>query len=350
MARVWVAMSGGVDSSVAAALLLEAGHEVTGVTMQLWPSGDAEGGCCSVVAVRDARRVCDLLGIAHYTLNYRDIFEREVIARVAGEYGAGRTPNPCIDCNDRVKFADLLAKTMTQGADALATGHYARIVEGADGEPSLARGLDAAKDQSYFLYRLTRAQMRHVLFPVGELEKDAVRAMAERFGLPVAAKAESQDVCFAASGELAAVVASRSAEAAVPGPIVDVDGRELGRHDGIGGFTVGQRKGLGLGGTGEPLFVVAIEARTATVVVGPRRALTSTRVECTDVVWHAGDTERVECAVRYRMPAVPATARYDGVRLTIELDEPVEAIAPGQAAVCYRGDIVVGGGVIECAS
>jgi len=196
VARVFVAMSGGVDSSVSAALLMEQGHDVTGVTMQLWPSGEEEGGCCSVSAVRDARRVCDLLGIAHYTLNFRDAFEREVVEPFAEEYAAGRTPNPCIVCNDRVKFADLLARVSAQGAEFLATGHYARVVRDESGTPWLARGCDADKDQSYFLYRMTTAQLEHVLFPVGELRKDEVRAVAERMGLHVAEKPDSQEICF----------------------------------------------------------------------------------------------------------------------------------------------------------
>ena len=258
MARVFVAMSGGVDSSVTAALLLEQGHEVTGVTMQLWPSSEDEGGCCSVSAVRDARRVCDLLGIPHYTLNFRDAFERDVVAPFADEYAAGRTPNPCIACNDRLKFADLLAKVSAQGADYLATGHYARIVRDSSGAPWLARGRDPGKDQSYFLYRLTRAQMEHTLFPLGELHKADVRAAAERLGLHVAEKPDSQEVCFAAGGEHAAVVGARRPEAVVPGDIVDLDGCVVGRHEGIANYTVGQRKGLGVAAP-ETLYVVRVE-------------------------------------------------------------------------------------------
>ncbi|TLM82786.1 MAG: tRNA 2-thiouridine(34) synthase MnmA, partial [Actinobacteria bacterium] len=244
VARVFVAMSGGVDSSVAAALLLEQGHDVTGVTMQLWPSSDDEGGCCSVSAVRDARRVCDLLGIPHYSLNYRDTFEREVVQPFADDYAAGRTPNPCIVRNDRVKFSDLLAKVMAQGAEYLATGHYARIVTREDGLRRLARGLDPAKDQSYFLYRLTDAQMAHTLFPVGELHKDDVRAIAGRFGLSVAEKPESQDICFAGADGYGAVVGARAPGAFTPGDIVHVDGRVVGRHVGLGRYTIGQRKAL----------------------------------------------------------------------------------------------------------
>ncbi len=350
MARVFVAMSGGVDSSVAAALLLEQGHDVTGVTMQLWPSSDTEGGCCSVSAVRDARRVCDLLGIAHYQLNYRDIFERDVVTPFAEQYAAGKTPNPCIACNDRVKFADLLAKVSAQGAEFLATGHYARIERDESGVPWLARGMDPGKDQSYFLYRLTPEQMEHVLFPVGELHKADVRAMAERFGLPTARKPESQETCFATDGDYAAVVGERAPTAVAPGDIVDADGRVLGRHEGIAHYTVGQRRGIGIGGTGDPLFVLRVEPEPNRVVVGPRDALAVSRIEARDVVWHATQRVRVGAAVRYRMAARDALAQVEGDELIVDFTEPLFGVAPGQSVVCYEGDRVLGGGVISCAS
>ncbi len=353
MPRVFVAMSGGVDSSVAASLLLEQGHDVTGVTMQLWPSGDDEGGCCSVSAVRDARRVCDLLGIAHYTLNFREEFEREVVTPFAEEYAAGRTPNPCIACNDRLKFSDLLARVSAQGADFLATGHYARIVRDDSGEPWLARGVDEAKDQSYFLYRLTPAQLEHVLFPVGELRKSQVRAAAERLGLHVAEKPESQEVCFAAAGEHAKVVGERRPEALRPGPIVDRAGAVVGTHVGIARYTVGQRRGIGIAAA-EPLYVVAIDPERNAVVVGPRPALAVERIEALPRLWRGAPEERLDVSVRYRMTPVAAsvTCRDAGAepRLTAVLGEPLFGVAPGQAVVCYRGDVVVGGGDIVCAS
>lgn len=349
MARVFVAMSGGVDSSVAAALLLEEGHDVTGVTMQLWPSDDSETGCCSVSAVRDARRVCDLLGIPHYTLNYRETFEREVVAPFAREYAVGRTPNPCIACNDRVKFADLLGKVSMQGADFLATGHYARIERDESGAPWLARGTDRAKDQSYFLYRLTRTQMEHVLFPVGNLHKDEVRGFAERFGLPVARKAESQDICFAGSDGYAEVLAKHAPSALEPGDIVDLEGRKVGRHVGLGRYTVGQRKALCLN-TPEPMYVVRLDAENNRVIVGPRNALAVTRVEATDVVWHGGASEEgVFAMARYRMEPRSADAQVDDGTLSVRFGEAVEGVAPGQALVCYRGERVIGGGTIRCA-
>jgi len=349
VARVFVAMSGGVDSSVSAALLMEQGHDVTGVTMQLWPSGEEEGGCCSVSAVRDARRVCDLLGIAHYTLNFRDAFEREVVEPFAEEYAAGRTPNPCIVCNDRVKFADLLARVSAQGAEFLATGHYARVVRDESGTPWLARGCDADKDQSYFLYRMTTAQLEHVLFPVGELRKDEVRAVAERMGLHVAEKPDSQEICFASAGEHAAVVCDRHPEAMRSGDIVDLEGRVVGEHAGIARYTVGQRKGLGIA-SAEPLYVVSIDAAENRVVVGPRAALHVTSVDACDVVWRGPTDIDAESAVRYRMEPRASHARFYGERLTVDFDEALEGVAPGQAVVCYLGDVVLGGGSVRCAS
>jgi tRNA-specific 2-thiouridylase len=349
VARVFVAMSGGVDSSVAAALLIEQGHDVTGVTMQLWPSGDDEGGCCSVAAVRDAKRVCDLLGIAHYTLNFREEFESEVVAQFAREYAHGRTPNPCIVCNDRLKFSDLLARVSMQGADYLATGHYARIVRDAAGVLWLARGVDPAKDQSYFLYRLTPTQMEHVLFPVGELEKPVVRAIAERLGLHVAEKPDSQEVCFATAGQHATVVSERRPEAMIPGDIVNREGDVLGRHAGIAEYTVGQRKGLGIAAP-NPLYVLEIDAESNRVVVGERRELAVTRVSAEELIWRGGADETLEVMVRYRMAPRPARAEIIGGTLHVTLDEPIDGVAPGQAVVCYRDDVVVGGGTVTCAS
>lgn len=349
VARIFVAMSGGVDSSVTAALLLDQGHDVTGVTMQLWPSSADEGGCCSVSAVRDAKRVCDLLGIPHYALNFRDAFEREVVAPFASEYAAGRTPNPCIVCNDRLKFSDLLARVTQQGAEALATGHYARIVHDDHGVPWLARGVDPGKDQSYFLYRLTRTQLDHVLFPLGELEKSRVRELALEFGLHVADKPDSQEVCFAAAGEHTRVIADRQPEALLPGDIVDKNGTVVGRHRGIAHHTVGQRRGLGIAAA-DPLYVIAVDAAGNRIVVGPREDLRVDTVAASDAVWRAGAHENVRAMVRYRMEPHPATASWEASTLTVEFDRTLEAVAPGQAVVCYQGDVVIGGGTVTCAS
>jgi len=349
VARVFVAMSGGVDSSVAAALLLEQGHDVTGVTMQLWPSGDVGGGCCSVSAVRDARRVCDLLGIPHYTLNFRDAFESQVVSAFADDYARGRTPNPCIVCNDRLKFADLLARVSAQGAEYLATGHYARIVRDDAGAPWLARGIDPAKDQSYFLYRLTPTQLEHVLFPVGELEKPAVRAIAERMGLHVAEKPDSQEVCFASAGQHAEVVAARRPEAMRPGEIVNASGEVLGTHTGIANYTVGQRKGLGIAAP-QPLYVLAVDAANNRIVVGEHEDLAISRVEAVELVWRGGTREQVQAMVRYRMQTQGALAEVIDDHMAVVFDEPLFGVAPGQAVVCYQGDLVIGGGTVTCAS
>jgi tRNA-uridine 2-sulfurtransferase len=353
MARVFVAMSGGVDSSVSAALLLEAGHDVAGVTMQLWPSSDSEGPGRSGDAIRDARGVCDLLGIAHHTVDFREAFQTAVVGAFADEYARGRTPNPCIVCNDALKFANLLAEVVAQGADFLATGHYARIVRDHGGTPWLTRAADPSKDQSYFLYRLTRTQMEHVMFPVGGLRKSEVRAIAQRLSLAVAEKPDSQEVCFAPAGEHASVVRRLRPEALVAGEVVDLTGRIVGSHDGIANYTIGQRKGLGIGG-GPSLYVVDINPAENRIVVGAQEALRVSALTATNVVWHAEAHVRIEAMVRYRMTAKSASASLTDTQavpqLRVDFDEPLEAVAPGQAVVCYQEDRVVGGGVIQCAT
>lgn len=349
MARVFVAMSGGVDSSTAAALLVEAGHDVTGVTMRLL-AGESPDGCCSADGARSAKRVCDTLGIPHYTLDFADMFDAWVVERYCDEYAAGRTPNPCVDCNDRVKFSELMRRVMLQGADFLATGHYARVVRDDDGTPWLARGLDASKDQSYFLYRATPAQLEHTMFPLGELTKTRVRELARERGLPSAERPESQETCFVPDGDVRGFVRARRPEAFAPGPIVDESGVTVGRHDGVPGITVGQRRGLAVA-AGERRFVTRVDPASATVTVGPRDDVLVRRVVASDVVWRAGDGPvRVSARVRYRGPESAATATLEGGRLVVELDDPVDAAAPGQALVCYDGERVVGGGVVEEAS
>ncbi len=360
--RVFVAMSGGVDSSVAAALLVEAGHDVTGVTMQLLPEGDAPGECCGEDTARSARRVCDTLGIPHFILNMREGFSARVVEPFAAEYARGRTPNPCIACNDRMKFSGLLGRVRTFGAEVLATGHYARVVSDSEGMRWLARGTDAEKDQSYFLYRLVPPALDAVLFPVGELHKSEVREKAAALGLPTAERADSQEVCFLGPGQLPRFVGDRYPDAIKSGPIIDVAGTVIGTHRGIARYTVGQRKGLGIA-SAEPLYVVGIDASRNSVIVGPRDALQAAALEAGDAVWRLGDAAggpglaagsatgvRVTVQTRYRMRPVPATARHDSGRLTVALDDPIDSVAPGQAVVCYVSDRVVGGGVIECSS
>lgn len=349
MARVFVGMSGGVDSSVAAALLIEAGHDVTGITMQLLPEGELEGECCGTDAVRSARRVCDTLGIPHYTWDFREVFEREVVMPFAREYAAGRTPNPCARCNDRVKFADLLARSLSAGADMIATGHYARIVCDDETAPWLATGLDETKDQSYFLYSLPPEVLELTLFPLGELEKSQVREIAARLNLPSAERSESQETCFAPAGEHVSVVAARCPEAVTPGEIVDAGGAVLGTHRGLAYYTVGQRKGLGIA-SARPLYVIALDAPGNRVIVGGSDELSARQVQAVPQLWRLGTGEnRVEAMTRYRMRRAPATARYLGDLLEVTFDEPLSGVAPGQSVVCYEGDRVVGGGTIECA-
>ena len=348
--RVFVAMSGGVDSSVAAALLVREGHDVTGVTMRLLPGDDPSDGCCSLDGARSAKRVCDTLGIPHYSLEFADVFEREVIGPYCDEYAAGRTPNPCIACNDRVKFSELMRRVKLQDADFLATGHYARIVRDAADLPWLARGADHGKDQSYFLYRMTTGQLEHTLFPVGMLTKAEVRDIARKMHLPAAERAESQETCFVPGDDPRAFVRERRPEAFVPGPFVDSEGSTLGMHDGVPGLTIGQRRGLGIAAGGR-VFVTGIDAATATVTVGDRAALSATRVLADHVVWRLPtDEARVAAGVRYRGAPMPATARIVGGVLEVVADTPFDAVAPGQSIVCYEGDRVIGGGVIREAS
>jgi tRNA-specific 2-thiouridylase len=339
-------MSGGVDSSTAAALLVEEGHDVTGVTMRLLDE-DAPGGCCPSGSIRDAKRVCDELGVSHYVLDLRSTFGTTVVERFCREYADGRTPNPCVDCNDRVKFHALLVRALTNGADFLATGHYARVELDADGVPWLARGLDPAKDQSYFLYRATEEQLRHLMFPVGEHTKAEVRAIASSRGLSTALRPESQEACFLAGTDARSFVRARLPDAFVPGPFVDAAGKRIGTHDGAVGFTVGQRRGTGLAG-GDPLYVTGLRPSEGVVTVGAREDLSVRTIVADDVVWRAGAGRRaVSARVRYRAPEGSATAEVEGDRLVVEFEDPVWAVAPGQSVVCWEGTRVVGGGTVS---
>ena len=339
--RVAVAMSGGVDSAVA---LLRAGPEAIGVTLRLWldPQGpDAERACCSPEAVIAARATCHRLGLPHVTLDLREEFRRAVVEPFVRGYAAGLTPNPCIGCNGSFRFAELLAFADRAGAGRLATGHYARIVE-RDGRLLLARAADERKDQSYMLARLDARFLGRLWFPLGEQGKEETRAEAARAGLEAASRGESQEACFLAGGDYRDFLARHGLEAE-DGPIVDADGRELGRHGGFWRFTPGQRKGLGVS-TGEPLYALRSDGATNTVVVGPRAAL-ATRVVHVRGRLHV-PVGRAKAKLRYRSPAVPATVDATESGFTLELETPAYGVAPGQAAVLYDGGAVVGAGTI----
>ena len=346
--RVVVAMSGGVDSSVTAALMKRAGHDVIGVTLQLYRGAPKrKGACCAGQDIHDARRVAELLGIPHYVLDYETRFRERVIADFADTYARGETPIPCVRCNERVKFADLLETARDLGASSLATGHYVRRVDGVSG-PELHAAKDLSRDQSYFLFATTCTQLEFLRFPLGDMEKRDVRAIAAGLGLPVADKPDSQDICFVPDGDYASVVARRNPHAAREGDIVDERGSVLGRHRGVINFTVGQRKGLGLSGGGEPQFVLRLDARDNRVVVGPRAALATTRFLLRDVNWLFDANEAVDCAVKVRSMRAPVPARIvpteGGAR--VELASAEEGVAPGQACVFYAGTRVLGGGWI----
>ncbi|GAO39946.1 tRNA-specific 2-thiouridylase MnmA [Sphingomonas changbaiensis NBRC 104936] len=344
--RIVVAMSGGVDSSVVAALAARSGAETIGVTLQLYDHGAAvgrTGSCCAGQDIRDARAVCDKLGIAHYVFDHESAFRTSVIDQFADEYLAGRTPIPCVRCNMGVKFTDLFRLARELGADALATGHYVRRVLGPEG-PELHRAADPARDQSYFLFATTREQLDFLRFPLGGMPKPEVRAIAAELGLGVAAKPDSQDICFVPDGDYARLVRKLRPEAETEGEIVDLTGRVLGRHKGLIHFTVGQRKGLELGGQPEPLYVIRLDAAEQRVIVGPKRALAVGAARLSDINW-IGGSYTGSLTAKVRSLAKPVPAALDGDRILFPQGE--YGVSPGQAAVLYAGDRVLGGGWIE---
>jgi len=343
-ARIVVAMSGGVDSSVVAALAARTGAQVVGVTLQLYDHGEAvkrSGSCCAGQDIYDAKTVCDRLGIAHYVLDYESRFRTGVIDRFADEYAAGRTPVPCSLCNQGVKFVDLVAFARDLGADCLATGHYVRRVE-REGRVEMWKGRDPSRDQSYFLYGTTADQLDYLRFPLGDLPKTEVRRLAAEEGLIVAGKPDSQDICFVPDGDYASLVKKLRPETAAPGEIVDMEGRVLGSHEGVVHFTIGQRRGIEIGGQPEPLYVVRIDPEERQLVVGPRRALAVGAARVEGLNWLAEDQAAVEAKVRSL--ARPVRGRWDGERLTFAM--PEYGVAPGQSAVFYDGERLLGGGTI----
>lgn len=351
--KVLIAMSGGVDSSVSAALLKEQGYEVIGATMQIWQTKEEEereNGCCSLTAVNDARRVADKLEIPYYVLNFRDIFKKKVIEYFIKEYQAGRTPNPCIICNKEVKFEALLDKAISMGLGYIATGHYAQV-EFKGGRYLLKKSFSKTKDQTYALYNLTQAQLSKTLFPVGEYNKDKVREIADKYDLGVASKPDSQEICFVEDNDYGKFISEHTDSKMLPGDIVDTKGNVLGNHNGIFNYTVGQRKGLGIA-SNNPLYIVEIDIEKNQVIVGNDESTFNDRLVAKDLNWISIDAiegdMQVDAKIRYGAKEAAATIKpLDNGKVEVVFDTPQRAITPGQAVVFYNGDYVIGGGTIE---
>ena len=349
--RILVAMSGGVDSSTVAAILKKEGHDVIGVTMQLWDYGDGEGGCCSADDVRDARMVAEEIGIPHYVVNYMDVFKKYVVEDFINKYLSGRTPNPCVLCNQFMKFNFLLRRAMELGADYLATGHYARVeTDEEEKRFYLCKANDESKDQSYFLFALTQNELKRLIFPLGSMTKSEVRDIAKNMNIKVANKPDSQDVCFITGGDYREFLKDHAEVKNGKGEIVDTNGNVLGNHDGVFSFTVGQRRGLGIS-KGKPLYVIKVDPESNKVVVGEENDISRTTLMASDVIWineSPSDEIRVKTRIRYRHRESDSVVRMrsDGEAL-VEFKDPQRAITPGQAVVFYESDRVLGGGWIK---
>ncbi len=350
--KVMVGMSGGVDSSVAAALLLEQGYEVVGVTMQIWQDDkkDDAGSCCSLSAVDDARRVANTLGIPYYVLNFKEIFDQKVIEYFTNEYLRGKTPNPCIACNRYIKFDEFLRKAREMGMDYVATGHYATVVQ-ENGRYLLKRSVSVAKDQTYPLYNLTQDQLAHTLFPLAPYEKPQVREMAKKLGLGVASKPDSQDICFVVHRDYASVIEERTGIKVEPGNFVDGQGKILGRHKGIYHYTIGQRKGLGIA-TGKPVFVSKIDVDRNEIVLGEESSILADSLIAADLNFIAIDRLEapVQATVKIRYGSREAAATIEPLgadQVKVVFEQPQRAVTAGQSVVFYQGDTVLGGGIIQ---
>jgi len=348
--KILVAMSGGVDSSTVAAILKKEGHDVIGVTMQLWDYGEGESGCCSADDVRDARMVAEEIGIPHYVVNYMDVFKKYIVEDFINKYLSGRTPNPCVLCNQFMKFNFLLRRAMELGADYLATGHYARVETDEEGRFYLCKAMDESKDQSYFLFALTQNELRRLIFPLGTMTKNEVRDVAKSMNIKVANKPDSQEVCFITGGDYREFLKNHAEVRNGKGEIVDTNGNVLGYHDGVFSFTVGQRRGLGVS-KGKPLYVVKVDPESNRVVVGEENDIFRTTLIANDVIWineSPSDEIHVKAKIRYRHKESDAVVHTRSDReALVEFKDPQRAMTPGQAVVFYDGDRVLGGGWIK---